>query len=65
VIELQPLSTDGWYHKGFALYHKKQFSEAVRASVREWSCLATAEGLPNTAEPPVCWSRSVETERKG
>ena len=31
MIELQPLSTDGWYHKGFALYHKKQFSEAVCA----------------------------------
>mmetsp|Transcript_35109 Transcript_35109/g.67082 ORF Transcript_35109/g.67082 Transcript_35109/m.67082 type:complete len:151 (+) Transcript_35109:378-830(+) len=31
VIRLQPNSTDGYYHKGFALYHKKQFSDAAHA----------------------------------
>lgn len=31
VIELQPNSTDGWYHKGFALYHRKDYAGAAHA----------------------------------
>jgi hypothetical protein len=42
VIELQPSSTDGWYHKGFALYHKKNFSEAVRGACTKPSLLSSA-----------------------
>eukprot|EP00854_Cymbomonas_tetramitiformis_P001153 gene1153-1723_t len=30
VIGLMPKSTDGYYHKGFALYHQKDYSGAVR-----------------------------------
>eukprot|EP00976_Prorocentrum_cordatum_P106435 1194447-Prorocentrum_minimum.AAC.7 len=29
VIALQPNATDGYYHKGFALYHQKDYGEAV------------------------------------
>jgi len=31
VIKLQSCSTDGYYHKGFALYHMKEYAEAARA----------------------------------
>mmetsp|Transcript_31135 Transcript_31135/g.37682 ORF Transcript_31135/g.37682 Transcript_31135/m.37682 type:complete len:152 (-) Transcript_31135:273-728(-) len=31
VISLQPNSTDGYYHKGFALYHQKDYSGAAHA----------------------------------
>mmetsp|Transcript_19506 Transcript_19506/g.26979 ORF Transcript_19506/g.26979 Transcript_19506/m.26979 type:complete len:154 (-) Transcript_19506:210-671(-) len=31
VINLQPHSTDGYYHKGFALYHQKNYSDAAHA----------------------------------
>ena len=30
VIELQPKQVDGWYHKGFALYHLRDYQGAVR-----------------------------------
>ncbi|KAK3233195.1 hypothetical protein CYMTET_56491 [Cymbomonas tetramitiformis] len=31
VIGLMPKSTDGYYHKGFALYHQKDYSGAAHA----------------------------------
>ena len=34
VIELAPDIMDGYYHKGFALFNLKQYSEAVSASMR-------------------------------
>jgi len=70
VIELAPTVSDGYYHKGYALYHMRKFSQAVRApQTRQCiACIERKAGGTAAAARLLCTyvaARNTKSRRKG